>query len=224
MRESINKIGARMVACANQCRGVARDQGNGILPRCLILENDGRLGSAGSIVCGLNPARCKKQERAYYITHGANYESVVDFWNMQIRYIQYYVKLRKLVNALGLSGPILWTDTVKCEKQANLSAFSHLKFPDTVRRCAAYYLHQELSVLPHEWIAIGVGRDAFAALSLLCPDRFVLGVPHCTGQYIASGQFDELFTKGLLRPLVIQRYQDARIAEPKGALWLTSDI
>jgi len=127
------------------------------------------------------------------------------------------------VDALNLAGPILWTDTVKCEKQAQLPAFSHLRFPDTVRRCAANYLHSELAACPSDWIAIGVGRDAFTTLSLLCPDRFVLGVPHCTGQYAASAQFDSLFIGDRLRPQIMLRFQRAQADEPTGALWLTAD-
>ena len=194
----------------------------GILPRCLILEDDRRTGCAGAVVCGLNPARSKKQEQDYYIAHGVNYESVVAFWTAHIRHIQYYQKLRKLVNALDLTGPILWTDTVKCEKQAQLPAFSHSLFPDTVRRCAANYLHQELEACPRDWVAIGVGRDAFTTLSLLCPGRFVLGVPHCTGQYAASSQFDHLFAGNRLQPQIMLRFQKARCSEPTGALWLTA--
>ncbi len=223
MQSLIHNIGARMVGCAMKCRGITRAQNLGILPRCLILEDEGRKESSGAIVCGLNPAMSKKEERNYYITHGASYESVVKFWNANIRDIPYYQKLRRLVDALNLAGPILWTDTVKCEKQYLLQGFSHYSFPDTVRRCTANYLHMELAACPPNWIAIGVGRDAFTTLSLLCPSRFVLGVPHCVGQRGASGQFDSLFIGDRLKSHVVAKFQNAQAEEPTGALWLTAD-
>lgn len=222
MQELIHNIGARMVGCAMKCRGVARAQNLGILPRCLILESEGRMEGSGAIVCGLNPARSKKEEQQYYITHGASYESVVEYWNTHIRHIPYYQKLRRLVDALNVAGPILWTDTVKCEKHKGLQGFSHSSFPDTVRRCTANYLHPELAACPPDWIAIGVGHDAFTTLSLICPGRFVLGVPHCVGQGGAGERFDNLFIGNRLKPQVVAKFQSARSAEPTGALWLTA--
>ena len=105
-----------------------------------------------------------------------------------------------------LTGPVLWTDTVKCQKSDDTPTFSHSDFPDTVRRCVANYLHAELEACPREWIAIGVGREAFAALSLVCPNRFVLGVPHCTGRYSAN-TFDKLFQNGRLLPQLARKFK-----------------
>jgi hypothetical protein len=66
-----------------------------------------------------------------------------------------------------------------------------------------------------------VGKDAFATFSLLCPDRFVLGVPHCTGRYSAK-DFDGLFDdKARLRPQFVERLTEARAKDKNGALWLT---
>jgi hypothetical protein len=177
-------------------------------------------------VCGLNPGtgtrRKQEQQQKYYVDHGASYGSEVEFWKEKQHGYLYHEKLRKLVNALNLAGPILWTDTVKCQKGDNTKTFSHSDFPATVRRCVAKYLDRELEACPHEWIAIGVGRDAFAALSLVCPKRFVLGVPHCTGLYAAKTNFDGLFDKDKLRPEFMKQFQDALDKEPTGALWLTS--
>jgi hypothetical protein len=186
------------------------------------LEEAGRAGRIGAVVCGLNPARSNREEHDYYIAHGPSYESVVAFWNKRIGHIPYYQKLRRLMDELKLAGPILWTDTVKCEKQNQLPAFTHYLFPDTVRRCAANYLHSELAACPSDWIAIGVGRDAFITSSLLCPGRFVLGVPHCTGQF-AVAQFDSLFIGDRLRPQIVSRLRNAQAHEPTGALWLTAE-
>jgi hypothetical protein len=196
----------------------------GILPRYLVLEDDGRTADDGAIVCGLNPSPGNSEQRDYYESHGASYDSLVHFWNERKRRKEppYYQRLRKLVNALRITGPILWTDTVKCEKRGDTKTFSHSRFPATVRRCVARYLHQELEACPHDWIAIGVGRDAFATLSLVCPKRFVLGVPHCTGQFGAQKDFADLFDGDRLKPKFMKQFRDARAMDKTGALWFTA--
>ena len=222
LRNAITDIGKQMVACAWKCEGVARMPSRGILPRGLILEDDGRTAGAGAVVCGLNPGKSNKQQQKYYVDQGASYDSVVNLWYEETHDCPYYRKLRALVKALNLAGPILWTDTVKCQKGDDTKTFSHSDFSSTVRRCIANYLHHELEACPRDWIAIGVGRDAFATLSLVCPKRFVLGVPHPTGLYAAKTNFDGLFDKDKLRPKFMKQFQDARDKEPTGALWLTS--
>jgi len=225
LRKAIAAIGKQMVSCDCKCKGVARMPSRGILPRCLILEDDGRAAGTGVIVCGLNPGTGTKQgqkrQEEYYLDHGVSYDTEVKFWDEQQHGYPYYEKLRNLVIALKIPGPILWTDTVKCQKEDVTKAFSHSEFPATVRRCIANYLHRELEACPPEWIAIGVGRDAFATLSLVCPKRFVLGVPHCTGQY-ANKDFGGLFDSGRIRPQFMKQFRDARAKEPTGALWLTA--
>jgi hypothetical protein len=226
LRNTIAAIGEEMVRCDRDCDGVARRPSEGILPRCLILEDTGRTDGVGAIVCGLNPSagttRKQEQEQQYYVEHGASYCSEVEFWNEKRDSYLYFKKLRKLVNALDLTGPILWTDTVKCQKGDDTKSFNHADFPGTVRRCVAKYLRRELKACPPDkWIAIGVGRDAFATLSLVCPEHFVLGVPHCTGLYTTKNDFDALFDKGKLRPKFTKQFRNARDKEPTGALWLT---
>jgi hypothetical protein len=201
----------------------------GILPRCLILEGDGGTAGPGVIVCGLNPgagagAQAKRQ-REYYLANGAGYSAEVNFWEIEQKGYPYYEKLRKLVRALKITGPILWTDTVKCQKWDKAKRFTQSRFRATVHRCAARHLHRELAACPADWIAIGVGRDAFATLSLLCPGRFVLGVPHCMGQYDAPRNFAGLFgkhDKDELRRRFVKKFQDARDEEPAGLLWLSA--
>jgi len=50
LREAIDRIGEQMVNCTMTCKGVAPVSRKGVLPRCLILEDDGRNGAAGAIV------------------------------------------------------------------------------------------------------------------------------------------------------------------------------
>jgi hypothetical protein len=192
----------------------------------LILEDGGRAAGPGVVVCGLNPSKSTRQAQQYYLNNRASYASVENFWREEIGYDrQYYVKLRALVRALKIKGPILWTDTVKCQKGDDTKKFAHRDFPATARRCVASYLLRELEACPGSWMAIGVGRDAFATLSWLCPKRFVLGVPHCTGQYAAKTSFDGLFVdqdRKRLRPELMERFEGARAREENGSLWLTA--
>ena len=103
LRKVIHQIGTRMVACAMQCNGIARKQSEGILPRCLILEDDGKRTGEGAIVCGLNPGtnlRNARDEQEYYVSQGATYDSVVSYWQTSLIEHTYFRRLRTLVNAL----------------------------------------------------------------------------------------------------------------------------
>jgi hypothetical protein len=121
----INEIACNMMACSQRCKGIARNIREGILPRCLILEIKGRIGSKGSVIVGINAGRSKSAERKFYCSNGQNYEQVMEYWQQIISLRSYYIRLRNLVNQLGLNRPILWTELVKCE---NLSAESGLHF------------------------------------------------------------------------------------------------
>jgi hypothetical protein len=222
LHKAIVAIGNQMVSCALECEGVARRQQRGILPRCLVLEGAERTSGKGAIVCGLNPGKTKELEKRYYIAHDATYNSVVTFWHQELNKHQYYQRLRKLVKALDLTGPILWTDTVKCQKGDDTETFSHSSFPATVRRCVVNYLHRELEACPEDWIAIGVGREAFTTLSLVCRKRFVLGVPHCTGRF-AANDFDGLFDdKDRIRRQFVKQLRESLAKEQTGAVWLAA--
>jgi hypothetical protein len=173
----------------------------------------------GAIVCGLNPGKSRKkdQEEEYHVKH-RSYESVVTFWHDKGYDHPYHRKLRQLVRALNLAGPILWTDTVKCQGPG----FSHLRFPNTVRCCVPRYLRRELKACPADWIAVAVGRDAFATFGLECPGRFVLGVPHPTGRYSAK-DFDGLLDDNArIKPRFLDEFTKERAKDKNGALWLTS--
>ena len=176
-----------MVACAHDCRGIALNRVEGILPRCLILETEGREEGIGSVIVGINPGRSKPDEREFYRFNGQTYEQVVVYWKARISQHPYYKRLRTLANELGLNGPILWTELVKCE---NASAESGLPPLQTFRICTEAYLQKELQEVPRDWPLIAVGRESHKALAYIFATRTVIGVPHPTSSH---GQFFKLF-------------------------------
>jgi hypothetical protein len=195
------------------CEGIYRDQSAGVLPRCLILERRDEHGR-GCLVTGINPGRSSDAEPAYYHRHGTSYDAVVAYWHERVRGIRYYARLRRLVDQIGLSGPILWSDLAKCENAPSVDGLIPL---ETLRRCNGRFLHRELAVLPAEWPILGVDLEAYKALAYMVPDRTVLGVPHPTG---SRGQFVRLFRDELLVPEVAAEARAALASSEPVILWL----
>lgn len=207
----IDRIGAEMVACAMACGGIHRDQAIGSLPRCLVLEQ--REGGTGCAVVGINPGRASAREREFYLAHGCSYDAVVGFWREVNGFGHpYYVRLRRLVDALGVAGPILWTELAKCESALGISGLPPLQ---TLRSCTGRYLLREIAALPLAAPVLAVGGEAFKACAYLCPDRAVVGVPHPTG---SRGHFARLFFEGVLLRSVREQFGRTR----GGAVWLES--
>lgn len=77
LQKEIAAIGERMVVCGEDCEGIQRNQIDGILPRCLILETESRSKSGGSIVCGINPAPAPPREVQFYRKNGISYQSLL---------------------------------------------------------------------------------------------------------------------------------------------------
>jgi len=116
LQEKIFQIGEKLVNCKENCSGVTVDREKGIIPRCLVLEvvsyNDEEIGS---VIVGINPGKSKDEERKFYRDKGQDYEHLLKCWDTGIRHLKYYNSLRKLVNELGFTGPILWTELVKSQ-------------------------------------------------------------------------------------------------------------
>ena len=206
-----------MMACSHHCKGIALHLREGILPRCLILETKGRKDSKGSVIVGINPGRSKPAEREFYRSNGQTYEQVVAYWQQKINLHPYYMKLRILVNQLGLNGPILWSELVKCE---NLSSESGLPPLQTFRNCTQAYLQKELHEVPNSWAAIAVGKESYKALAYIFANRAVIGVPHPTGSY---GQFHKLFdAEKRLLPEVKAQTRDIVDGKLREAVWLST--
>jgi len=184
----IDKIGQKMVNCSNKCPGVAYNPQEGFLPRCLILEIDDRALDGGTVICGINPGNSNSHERSYYIENGKSYDKVKEYWKNHIQKRKYYSWLKRFVDQLGFSGPILWTELVKC------SNAERGKMPplQTFRVCTKTYLSAELGLIPNNWPLIAVGGEVYKALAYRFPNRIVIGTPHVTG---AFGYFPKLFDK-----------------------------
>lgn len=206
-----------MVVCNHHCPGIALDLNEGIVPRCLLLETEGHSDAQGTAIVGINPGPSGARERNFYLTNGPTYEQVVNYWRTHVSHRhKYYTGLRKLSTELGFSGPILWTELVKCE-----SAPDQKKPPlQTFRTCTRTYLQEELEAVPDDWPLIAVGREAYKALAYLFANRAVIGVPHPTGSF---GHFHRLFDTGRLLPEVKAQTKGLWDGEMGKAVWLTAE-
>jgi hypothetical protein len=212
----IDEIGSDLVRCNIHCRGIALNHSEGILPRCLIMETEGRAEGKGSVIVGINPGRSKEHEREFYRLNGQTYEQEIRYWQQYIAQHPYYRRLRNFAEELGFKGAILWTELVKCE---NASAESGLPPLQTFRTCTETYLQKELQAVPDDWALIAVGTEPYKALAYMFASRTVIGVPHPTG---SRGQFARLFDRGKkLLPEV--KVQTENILNGAGgeAVWLS---
>lgn len=213
LKNEAELIGSKMVACDAQCKDINSNRASGVLPRCLFFETRG--GTFGAVVVGLNPGISSKQERNFYCQHGATYNSTNEFWIQHLKNTnRYYCRTRRLVDALGLDGPLWWTELAKCESMPDVRFLS----VQTLRYCGGRFLHWELRVVPKSWPVVAVGREAFKALAYLLPDRTVLGCPHPTG---SRGYFDRLFDNGALSQEVNELARECLAAPMPVAKWLT---
>lgn len=189
INQEIRKIGCEMLNCSQNCPGISLNQKNGILPRCLIFEaRESTDLKNGCVIVGINPGHCKPDEREYYLGNGISYDSILEYWRQRISGCKYYMALRKFGEELGLIGPILWTELVKCENKQGLRELPLRTF----RTCTMKYLSQELDIAPADWPLIAVGKEVYHALAYLYPKRILIGIPHPTGSY---GHFKKLFNE-----------------------------
>lgn len=191
MRElkKITKIGNDLIHCNKRCEGISNKPREGILPRCLILETCKRKKTKGSVIVGINPGKSNKREKEYYIENGITYDSIVSYWMKKISGKKYYKWPRILANNLGLVGPILWTEMVKCESKDVAQPMTFRNYPQTFRTCTDSFLCNELELIPSSWPIFALGTVAYSALGFLFPNRTIIGIPHPTGSY---GQFNRL--------------------------------
>jgi hypothetical protein len=131
--EHIRKIGEKMVADYQPAPDVVLDKKQGIIPRCLIFEKEGRNPHGqGSVVVGVNPGKSGVEEQQFYCARGCSYEGVLA-WHFEDsedpharkrgKHHPYYRSLTGLLDAAGLDGPILWTELAKCESKQGTVPF-----------------------------------------------------------------------------------------------------
>jgi hypothetical protein len=161
----------------------------------------------------MNPGRASRAELLHYRSGGGTYQSVVDWYQRKGLRHPYHRHLYKLLGAIGIRGPVLWTELAKCETAVDAKTSPPLQ---TFRVCSAAFLQRELDALPLDWPLIAVGKDAFTALAFRFPTRSLLGVPHPTG---SRGHFHALFGRRSLRHELAAIARVA-IRTPGRAVWL----
>ena len=194
IQDAISNIGKRLTIDNSYIKydDLECNLAEGIIPRGLIYEDENRSAKAiGCVMVGLNPGKASEKEREFFKSEPLSYERFLLYWRENILQHPYYRRLRKLADEIELSGPILWTELVKCQSKEN----GRLSI-QTIRDDINKYLFKELENIPDNWPLFGIGNKAFEILSYRFPDRLVLGVPHPTGSY---GLFPKLFENKKLR-------------------------
>lgn len=210
--DAVNFLGGKLLDCRDACQGIQQDRSAGVLPRSLFLERPDATGR-GCLAVGLNPGTSRPPERRFFREDGPTYENTKQY-RMRINDRPYFKRSRQVIDQLGLTGPILWSNLAKCENETGRKKSPPLQ---TLRHCTTKYLRQELAASPPEWIVLGIGWEAFRALAYLVPERGVIGIPHPTGGF---RDFRKLLNDGaLLEDLKKRALQAMRLSEP-AAVWL----
>ena len=88
LKNKIHEIGREMVDCKQQCEGIRNELKNGIIPRCLVLEEG--VNNNGIIIIGMNPSNTKsrlreqEQEALKNVPACEHYDQWVKFWKNNI--------------------------------------------------------------------------------------------------------------------------------------------
>jgi hypothetical protein len=210
----LDDLGKELVTCADNCAGIWLDPRKGILPRSLFLERPEAVGR-GCLAVGLNPGRSKPRERAFYLKAGISYDRL-KMYRASIAGIAYLARARSIIDQLGLSGPILWTNLAKCENESGRKGLPPLQ---TLRHCTRRFLMRELAATS-PWAVLGIGWEAYRALAYLVPERAVIGIPHPTGGF---RDFRKMLASGhLLEEIKSRAARHLNSPEP-GAVWLGSE-
>lgn len=215
LQEAIDQLGTELVMCVDSCARIWQDQSKGILPRSLFLERPEATGR-GCLAVGLNPGTSSARERAFYLNSEITYDRVKAF-RTSIANIPYLARARSIIDQLGLSGPIIWSNLAKCENESGRKGLPPLQ---TLRHCTRRFLIRELAATPADWAVLGIGWEAYRALAYLVRERAVIGIPHPTGGY---RDFRKMLEKGRLREEIKERAARGLHPPEPGAAWLGSE-
>lgn len=222
LENDIHHIGSEMVNCQGRCCGVYLNRAKGYIPRYLILETDAReTQKLGVIVVGLNPGTAyqkdekKSFEQEWYVENApVSYDRQIQYWNGEnggrrkaMKEKSYYARLRNFIDLLEITGPILWTECVKCQNDGDMSPGAN-----TFITCMSLYLDRELDLVP-EWKIIAVGMRAYEELLCRYPGRIIIGVPHVTG---SMGLFPTLLSTLKKKSAVRHELQTMK----SGTVWI----
>lgn len=193
LSDHIKQIGQSLVNCGISCADIKNHvavPGCRIPPRCLYLDKDRDQNSPGVVVVGINPGIMLRREQRYidscFKNEQISYHDVEAAWRKYGKHRRYYRYGEEVINHINcLSnktwiGPILWTELVKCQNGDGIKAY-HKISRSTFRNCTSRYLKNELAKIPRKFLMLGIGRFAYEALSFLCPEHSLLGIPHLTG-------------------------------------------
>ena len=216
LTSEINTIGKRLIRCGKQCNGIVNKPEEGIFPHCLILETDKRSRYNPCVIVGLNPGHASADERTY-MNSNRGYKSFISYWKDKKYNHPYYKNLRDLAEIVSLTGPILWTEIVKCEcNKDTIPVPMH-----TISSCMKEYLFEELKKVDESWPLIGAGKKAYFALAYCYPGRTVIGVPHPTGSH---GDFGSFINNEALKETCRSSLKNPLIRYHNRAIWLPDVI
>jgi hypothetical protein len=210
VKEEIANIGKEMVfcnseACKNQKDVKPVSPEKGVMPRCLYLQERNGNGK-NAIVIGINPGLANPVEleeySSYYLTNKGKencaelvYKSMCEYFEKT--YIPdvkhpYYVKLINILDKLGYTGNILWTEMYNCEHD-NGKQGVHAA---TRKACFDKHLSKQIAIAKdYEIFAVSV--KAYGFLSKMYPDNVIIGFPHPTARQVNGGcraAFDRLMS------------------------------
>ena len=212
LQRRIDVLGAELVVCGDGCAGIVQRQAEGILPRSLFLERPHAPGR-GCLAVGLNPGTSKPVEREFYLKNGATYDRVKEY-RTRISDGPYFARTRSVIDEMGLTGPIIWSNLAKCENKSDRDGLPPLQ---TLRHCTRRFLARELHESPSDWIVLAIGWEAYRALAYREPERTVIGIPHPTGGY---RDFRKMLNAGFLLSEVKNRALAAVNSHEPSAVWL----
>lgn len=214
LHRQIAAIADRVATCGRQCEEVVNCPEEGRPPRGLILELRPNANTRrGVVVVGQNPGMAGDEERALYQGHGVGYRQQLLAWD-RVQNVAYFERLRRSLGLLGLDGPVLWTDVVKCEGSAPSA--------EAKKTCADEYLVHELEAAPNDWPVLAAGGVAFKTCSSLAGDHPVLGFFHPTGRW-TTGVFSRYLERLVTDPALVGELREF-LAARGGRRWLPGAV